>query len=997
MLVISSRIVREARCDNPAELMDDVSAPRGAVLLLVHGTGATAPEDEGDLWWQRGSYFSVDLERLVGRSVSCPEGQIFRWSGANSERARRQAALDLLAEWLLAFEREGRPYHLVGHSHGGSVIWEALVEATRQNKRLKHLASWSTVGTPFLHFGARSSDWLLLVPMSAVAALWPGILSRTAITWHYAHEILSDGQSRTLVAFALVCGLAALLFGHLAWCLGTALATRFNVPRRRRYENQAYAWYGSKWLGMWAHDDEAINGLKSVISFEVNVAPRALRWSEFSVRSFGDLLKSPFVLLGGPLYNLVVAGPTNAFISDRVARGLQGNDRRGVNLEAVGPAPARSVWIAPLPLDVGQELSDQADAHASKTLRKLRQALGMAVVDDSLSVVGRLTEQLTYQELVHTSYFDHPAVRQRVAAHITSLGAASEAVSPSEDRVADEIPTTWRTEPNRRAAFTVSAIWAGLLLIPILLVSLTMDRLFATVQSYTDEVNLAAVLESAPERNALEHDADAYQTQSDAVRDWVMALIASGRADQATAWASRGANSALRSEALLWVAAGLAEGKRVAETEAASKASGEETSDRETQVEYLIGRGKLDVALFMARLIPEGDDQRRSIERIVLAYAKKGDAAKAFALAAGMKNDFNGRIYADLVRALIESNALDQALTAARLVASDEVRADGLIRVARALRLVGRTADAATVAVEAIEAARRADDRPGISNPGLSLVWAFRRLVEAGFAREALIASSKLSFPRSPGRAGRAKELQQEALEEICAAAADAGMCVEALEAARRLTDPNVRQRALEKIVAAREEAGRSSSPGEKRSATIRPQVELEELRMWGDSVERDTRAAELAKRFAAVSDATGVQESVRLIVDAKAHDDALTAAIRLFLEKGGDAKAATRLANEARRAFGKVVAQITILDARPTFAGIGDLLHAAQSDTERLTRIGDRSWSVSRIAIQYARMGELRKARLLADDCLATDRLAAYSAILNGYTLKGASPQDEP
>src|SRR4051794_32781645 len=91
------------------------------VVLLIHGTGATAAEDEGTRWWQRGSEFSRDLDGHLTRWACClSEGRLFRWSGTNSERERQRAARDLLDTWLNRFEKEGRPYHLIGHSHGGS-------------------------------------------------------------------------------------------------------------------------------------------------------------------------------------------------------------------------------------------------------------------------------------------------------------------------------------------------------------------------------------------------------------------------------------------------------------------------------------------------------------------------------------------------------------------------------------------------------------------------------------------------------------------------------------------------------------------------------------------------------------------------------------------------------------------------------------------------------------------------------------------------------------
>ncbi|MGV9573691.1 hypothetical protein ACWDRX_31490 [Streptomyces nigra] len=60
--------------------------------------------------------------------------RLFRWNGLNSQTSRLHAAHSLLA-LMLELERAGRNYHLVGHSHGGSVIWEALISAEVTRKR----------------------------------------------------------------------------------------------------------------------------------------------------------------------------------------------------------------------------------------------------------------------------------------------------------------------------------------------------------------------------------------------------------------------------------------------------------------------------------------------------------------------------------------------------------------------------------------------------------------------------------------------------------------------------------------------------------------------------------------------------------------------------------------------------------------------------------------------------------------------------------------------
>jgi pimeloyl-ACP methyl ester carboxylesterase len=163
-------------------------------VVLVHGTFASAAEDHGKAWWQIGSPAHQELEKRLPPGVElASDGDLFRWSGDNTERARSKAARQLLRH-LDKHEKTGKPYHLVGHSHGGSVIWAALRLATARHKPLRALRSWSTVGTPFMHHRSRS-PWN---PMSvaymilAICLLYPA--GRCFVTLSTMPYALVTGQ-----------------------------------------------------------------------------------------------------------------------------------------------------------------------------------------------------------------------------------------------------------------------------------------------------------------------------------------------------------------------------------------------------------------------------------------------------------------------------------------------------------------------------------------------------------------------------------------------------------------------------------------------------------------------------------------------------------------------------------------------------------------------------------------------------------------------------------
>lgn len=193
-------------------------------VILVHGTFAfdefdDAPSSEDEAqervgrWWQAGSEFSESLndsdnllapvkrpysveEDLLGHDrprdgFDATDQRVFHWSGENSETVRREAGKRLYSELKSVNDEienkrrekctcsdktscqcEGEKFHIVGHSHGGNVVWEALDIAAKEHKAnrekkqrenrnesdvaLPHLGRWVSVATPYLRF---QWDW----------------------------------------------------------------------------------------------------------------------------------------------------------------------------------------------------------------------------------------------------------------------------------------------------------------------------------------------------------------------------------------------------------------------------------------------------------------------------------------------------------------------------------------------------------------------------------------------------------------------------------------------------------------------------------------------------------------------------------------------------------------------------------------------------------------------------------------------------------------------
>jgi hypothetical protein len=131
-------------------------------IISIHGTKLgqtrkspiTDGSEEGAQWWQRGSSFERHLRECVEAESGSLCFQPLLWNGRNSEETRQTAA-EMLIERCKTLENRGEPYFLIGHSHGGSIISNALLLANQSTVLLPNMLLAITVGTPFIHL-ARS-------------------------------------------------------------------------------------------------------------------------------------------------------------------------------------------------------------------------------------------------------------------------------------------------------------------------------------------------------------------------------------------------------------------------------------------------------------------------------------------------------------------------------------------------------------------------------------------------------------------------------------------------------------------------------------------------------------------------------------------------------------------------------------------------------------------------------------------------------------------------
>lgn len=181
---------------------------RGVAAVLAEERGDTRPAAE-PCWFEPGSGFRQALE--AGLATEPVEFRSFLWSSSNSFGARTEAAQDLREHLsrAIAQEGDGTVHLIIGHSHAGNVIHEAL--SVHPGVAGGHrLGGVLTLATPF--FGLET------------------VTGHASLLAHGLLPLILLGDTLVLLA----CLAVAEHWNHLGWWLSTALAYAIAMVGRRR-------------------------------------------------------------------------------------------------------------------------------------------------------------------------------------------------------------------------------------------------------------------------------------------------------------------------------------------------------------------------------------------------------------------------------------------------------------------------------------------------------------------------------------------------------------------------------------------------------------------------------------------------------------------------------------------------------------------------------------------------------------------------------------------
>jgi hypothetical protein len=277
-----------------------------------------------------------------------PYRKPFRWSGANLESHRRDAGIRLLRK-LRALDARGWRYHLVGHSHGGSVIWHALTQSAKGNKKpLAGLKTWTTVGTPFLTFTLDPTAWRyvggLVISGAALGLLWDKVVE--GIAEHSA--IWDQGKAWGVITTSLLFVILIAFFVTFVLNVSRYVWDWHQDHKLAEAERKAAKWYQANWLGIWHEYDEPIAGLRATLADPLQfISPKSIDSKSLLKRAMWRW------------YDLAVVPVTNQW-AWRIAMGhLQGADLFSSRLASASSAPdsLRPGWAA-LPSVVAAPITD---------------------------------------------------------------------------------------------------------------------------------------------------------------------------------------------------------------------------------------------------------------------------------------------------------------------------------------------------------------------------------------------------------------------------------------------------------------------------------------------------------------------------------------------------------------------------------------------------------------------------------------------------------------
>lgn len=335
--------------------------PDRVTVVVVHGTFSSKNTDGTPRWYEPGQDFCrrLDAELAAGgsaarcwRHLAAGEDH-FHWDGRNDWLSRRRAAARLRQQ-VRGLIAKGWEVHLVGHSHGGNIVFEAITD------NVGRVEAWFTgrvalLGTP-LYRPSTAKHWRqerLRTRWWVVSLLaWPALMFWSArqvdVLAAFALGTATEWWAMFL-ALGLLVALAILLVRALKHWLfrsplfglvPTALLPRPTPPKPRMRRSPAFMLINSR-------ADEAYRSLGAVPKEKNPLAAADDRPKWYSPATFGAVFSAGrdrlAPLIGGVLGTV---RPGRVALAGALAVAAWLLWLPGLQHLAAGPLPAESVSLA---------------------------------------------------------------------------------------------------------------------------------------------------------------------------------------------------------------------------------------------------------------------------------------------------------------------------------------------------------------------------------------------------------------------------------------------------------------------------------------------------------------------------------------------------------------------------------------------------------------------------------------------------------------------------
>ncbi|MBX3430124.1 MAG: hypothetical protein KF779_11150 [Hyphomonadaceae bacterium] len=463
-------------------------------IVTVHGTGDTADSADGAKWFQRGSQFTQRLLQHLSSQGIAGEIVPHLWSGANSAWDRERGA-NKLAGRIRGLYRHYDTIHVVGHSHGGNVANDAAVLlkwGLRRTAQREKFDSLTTVGTPFFNV---KTGWLQkLAGILFLIIAWASVVVFPLIAAYMIYDVASGENSMEIAA-------GQEIFVVLAYVLIVGPCTLFMLQLsrqgiRRILRPRSGGRTRTSVFSIWHDNDEAISFLQRVEEVNLEPFPRGslFRGSRGAAVSIGvlavlligfanpllyafgladmlnfntsgadenvasniiavavmSLLIAPatftvvyliYRFLVGGAQEIGARGSMNRFIGG-VLRGVaMGRDGDQVLCNVSPRSHTHATQELVLTGECAARMQEGANDAASKLIEKYRWALFSVGGDSSASLTNITTDAMTWDSLIHTTYFDQPEVAAAIGDHIArTVRESAHAAMPAPSSAPASLP-----------------------------------------------------------------------------------------------------------------------------------------------------------------------------------------------------------------------------------------------------------------------------------------------------------------------------------------------------------------------------------------------------------------------------------------------------------------------------------------------------------------------------------------------------------------------------